>query len=160
MDTHNPAPPYPPHAVAAATHPRQRGLTLGIALIFLLLATLLGVSALQVSALEQVLAGNTQQSYRRFQAVESGIDAAFRSALRSRTQLRDSSVIERAYTFDGIAVATRTAYRGAARTLPYGYSLRGEFRAQHFAIRGVAQTRAGSEAAHERGLAVIGPGRR
>lgn len=160
MQPHSPVPPYPPHALAAARHARQRGLTLGISLIFLVLATLLGVSALQVSALEQILAGNTQQSYRRFQAVESGIDAAFRSALRSRSQMRDSSVIERVYTFDGIAVATRTAYRGAGRTLPHGYSLRGGFRAQHFAIRSVALTEAGSEAAHERGLAVIGPGRR
>lgn len=143
-----------------APYARQQGLVLGIALIFLLLFALLGVAALQASALEQIMAANSQRSYRVFQAIESGIDAALRDAARQRSRPHDLSGSERSDRFNGITVTRRIEYQGAAHTVPDGYSLRGAFRAHHFTIRAETGTASGVAAAHERGMAVIGPGDR
>lgn len=136
---------------------RQKGLVLGIALIFLLLFALLGVAALQASALEQIMAANSQRSYRTFQAVESAIDVALRDAIRQRSRLRDTTGAVSSRIFAGITVTSRIEYQGTAHTVPDGYSLRGAFRAHHFFIRAESGTGSGA-AAHQRGIMVIGPG--
>lgn len=51
----------------------QAGVALIFALVILLVLTLLSVSALRISSFEQVMAGNTQEINRAFQAAESGM---------------------------------------------------------------------------------------
>jgi len=63
---------------AAASAPRptrgdQRGMALVFALVVLLILTILGVSALRTSSLEQLMSGNTQEQTRAFEAADSGL---------------------------------------------------------------------------------------
>jgi len=51
----------------------QRGVALVFALMILLVLTLLSLSALRTSSLEQIMAGNTQELTRAFEAAESGL---------------------------------------------------------------------------------------
>lgn len=62
-------------ARAAALPParRQRGIVLVVGLVFLLVLTILGVTSLRSTALEQRLAGNLQQRTVAFQDAESRI---------------------------------------------------------------------------------------
>lgn len=55
----------PPHAV--------RGIALVMALVFLLLLTLLGISALNTTSLEEKMAGNVKDRNLAFQAAESAL---------------------------------------------------------------------------------------
>ncbi|HYA37979.1 MAG TPA: PilX N-terminal domain-containing pilus assembly protein [Candidatus Methylomirabilis sp.] len=66
-------------AVASAPHPvdgRQRGMALVFALVVLLILTILGVSSLRTSSLEQLMAGNTQEQTRALEAADSGLSRA------------------------------------------------------------------------------------
>lgn len=51
---------------------RQVGAALVMALVILLVLTLLGVSAMRTSSLEQIMSGNVQDMMRAFEAAESG----------------------------------------------------------------------------------------
>ncbi len=53
--------------------PRQRGVALVMALVFLLLLTLIGVAALNTTSLEEKMAGNVKDRNLAFQAAESGL---------------------------------------------------------------------------------------
>ena len=61
--------PGRPHAVPR----RQRGVTLFVALIFLMVLALLGIVAAQNSGLEERMAGNTRNRDLAFQAAESAL---------------------------------------------------------------------------------------
>lgn len=52
----------------------QRGIALVVALIFLLMLTILGVTVMQTASLEGRMAGNTQESNRIFEATQSAMD--------------------------------------------------------------------------------------
>jgi type IV pilus assembly protein PilX len=54
----------------------QRGVALVMALVFLLLLTMLGVSALSTTSLEEKMAGNTKERNTAFQAAESALIVA------------------------------------------------------------------------------------
>lgn len=56
---------------------QQGGTVLVIALILLLVLTILGVAALNTSALEEKMAASTQEIHRAFQAAEAGLDTGF-----------------------------------------------------------------------------------
>jgi Tfp pilus assembly protein PilX len=56
-----------------SVRPAERGIALVFALLVLLVLTLLGVSALRTSALEQLMSGSAQEMTRAFQAAESGL---------------------------------------------------------------------------------------
>ena len=55
---------------------RQRGVTLILALIFLAILMLLGVTVAQTSSMEERMAGNTRDRDVAFQSAEAAIDAA------------------------------------------------------------------------------------
>lgn len=61
------------HSLAAAP---QKGVALIMALIFLLLLTILGVSALGTTSLEEKMAANTKERNTAFQAAESALIVA------------------------------------------------------------------------------------
>jgi len=58
---------------------RQRGAVLVVAMILLVVLTLLGVSAMTTTRLEERMASNDQEINRAFQSAESGLSAAFNS---------------------------------------------------------------------------------
>lgn len=57
----------------------QSGAALVFSLVVLLILTILGVSALRTSALEQLMAGNTQELTRALEAADSGLGISFRN---------------------------------------------------------------------------------
>lgn len=56
---------------------RERGTVLVVALVLLLVLTLLGVSTMNMTRIEERMAANSQEMTRAFQAAESGLSAAF-----------------------------------------------------------------------------------
>lgn len=64
--------------VLIGQHPvtRQAGVTLVVSLIFLLLLTILGVTAMSTNALQEKMAGNMRDKDVAFQATESALRAA------------------------------------------------------------------------------------
>ncbi len=54
----------------------QSGMALVFALVVLLILTILGVSALRTSSLEQLMSGNVQDQTRAFEAADSGVGHA------------------------------------------------------------------------------------
>lgn len=55
---------------------QDRGVALVIALVFLVMLTILGVSVMNTASLEGRMAGNAQETNRAFHAAESAIDNA------------------------------------------------------------------------------------
>lgn len=66
-----PAHRFPATTAAAGSH--QRGAVLAISLIMLLLLTLIGVTAMQVTTMEERMAGNMLDVNRAFQASEAAL---------------------------------------------------------------------------------------
>lgn len=77
---------------------RQQGVTLVIALIFLVLLTLLGTTIAANNSLQERMAGNTRQRDLAFQAAEHALNAA-------QTQINNPVSAERAY-IDAIVAGT------------------------------------------------------
>ena len=66
--------PRPPHA-------RQQGAVLIISMIFLIIMTLLAVTGMNTSSMEEKMASNSQEATRAFQAAETGLAQAFDDVL-------------------------------------------------------------------------------
>jgi type IV pilus assembly protein PilX len=60
---------------------RQSGAVLIVALVILVILTLLGVTAMNTSFLQESIASNTQQQAHAFQAAETGLNRAFADSL-------------------------------------------------------------------------------
>lgn len=56
---------------------RERGAVLIVAMILLVVLTLLGVSAMNTSQLEERMASNSQEAARAFESAETGLSMAF-----------------------------------------------------------------------------------
>jgi type IV pilus assembly protein PilX len=63
------------HARGNIAAPRERGITLVVSLIFLLLLTMLGVTAMSTSTLQEKMAGNLRDQDMALQAAESALRA-------------------------------------------------------------------------------------
>ena len=73
----------------AKAHPRQQGAALVVALIMLLVMTVLGIAAMQVTRIEERMAGNSRDVNLAFQGAEAGLrDAEARIAARPRDRGR------------------------------------------------------------------------
>lgn len=75
LTTHIPTVGKSPARTPATSNSRQQqGVALVVALIFLLMLTILGVSVMQTASLEGRMAANSQETNRVFQAAQSAID--------------------------------------------------------------------------------------
>ena len=52
---------------------RERGMALIMSLVILMILTLLGITAMSTSSLEEKMSGNTQEGTRAFEVAESGL---------------------------------------------------------------------------------------
>ncbi len=59
---------------------RETGAVLVMAMVVLLIVTIIGVSALNISALEEKMAGNIQDGVRAFEHAETGLNKALNTA--------------------------------------------------------------------------------
>lgn len=74
----------------------QRGAALVMALVILLILTLLGITAMGTSSLEEKMAGNIQEATRAFEAGESGLNRA----LNEEGTLDLNNTTTKNYSFD------------------------------------------------------------
>lgn len=86
---------------------RQSGAVLIVAMIILVILTLLGVTTMNTTSLQERIASNTQEQVHAFQAAETGLNQAFADNL--------------AYDISGTYTggATPTAFAGSADSASY-----------------------------------------
>jgi Tfp pilus assembly protein PilX len=128
--------------IDAAFPSAQTGVALVFSLVILLVLTILGISSLRISTLEQAMSGNTQEGIRAFQAAESGLA---RSLSDTATFSSPSSGITtvRNYTFTDMG-AQVTVETNFIQSVPPGRSAvptgQGSADAAHFDQRAVGTT--------------------
>ena len=86
---------------------RQSGAVLIVAMILLVVLTLLGVTAMNTTSLQERIASNTQEQVHAFQAAETGLNQAF----------TDNLAFDITSTYTG--GATPTTFAGAADSAAY-----------------------------------------
>ena len=87
----------PELSVTPATHavnPGQRGMALVFALVVLLILTILGVSGLRTSSLEQLMSGNVQEQTRAFEAADSGLSRALNDIKTNTTSVDPTTFVD------------------------------------------------------------------
>lgn len=97
---------------------QERGVVLVIALIFMLVLTILGVTVMNTSALEGRMAGNTQETNRAFQGAESAIENVFAdgSAFNELVNVGDST--SKSVNYPGTSVTVDVTYAARRNTPP------------------------------------------
>lgn len=102
--------PYPPGG-------NQRGMALVFALMVLLILTILGVSALRTSSLEQLMSGNTQEQTRAFEAADSGLSRALNDIKTNAGSVDPTSFVNNTqYTYQVASTAERSTATATAKT--------------------------------------------
>ena len=86
---------------------RQSGAVLIVAMIILVILTLLGVTAMNTTSLQERIAANTQEQVHAFQAAETGLNLAF----------ADNLAYDISSTYTG--GATLTPFAGSADSASY-----------------------------------------
>lgn len=139
---------------------RERGMVLVIVLILLAVISMLAVTTLTVTGMEEKMAANEQEFGRVFQAAESGIASAMKLKNVLDSTATEGSPTTNTFTFrSGNDTAVTTSwYQAMGREAPPGYSMGGPFRAHYFTMRSAASTSGGAAASHRQGYYVIGPG--
>jgi len=153
---------------------RASGFALFACMIFLALAMLVGVRAMQSASLDERMAGNALHRRQAFEAAESALVLAAREPLTLTGPGTPAIVIDFTIYGDRICrddqrqscrtgtqgaatrVTTTSRYRAASPKPPPGYSLDGPFISRHFSI--TADARHGpSQVRLERGYRRLGP---
>jgi len=100
-----------------ATRGDQRGMALVFALIVLLILTILGVSALRTSSLEQLMSGNTQEQTRAFEAADSGLSRALNDIKTNTASVDPTSFANNTqYTYQVSSTTERSTTTATAKT--------------------------------------------
>jgi Tfp pilus assembly protein PilX len=101
-------------AMAAAS---QRGIVLIFSLIILLVLTLLGVGSMRTAAIEQMMAGNTQEMMRAFQAADSGLDKSL-NTIKTSTPADPESFVTTTWTYSDMHSAVEAQQPGLLQIGP------------------------------------------
>lgn len=120
----------------------QRGAVLVVALVILSVLTLISLSGMNNTMLEETMAGNQQETNRAFQAAESGLANVFRTAAAFNLGTPVTSTA----TIAGTATNRTTTTSFQAWTKPpvgSGYSST-SFRAAHFEAISTGNSAAGA----------------
>ncbi len=135
---------------------QQRGMVLVLGLIMLLVITVLGVSALTTSNLEQRMAANAQNSGVTFQAAESAILRTMADDAQLTAAVNGSGTVTTQYTDIAANVSTATELTSGSPTFQPGTSFK--IGAYPFDIRGTASMNAtGSASEHLQGIRRMAP---
>lgn len=135
---------------------RQSGAVLIVAMILLVVLTLLGVTAMNTTSLEEKMASNTQEQVRAFQAAETGLSQAFNDT--------------NSYDISGTYSVASTAFAGTDNEAAYGTSFLGfsppppgslysatSFQAAHFNFRSIGTSGSNLSAVINGGAYQIAP---
>jgi hypothetical protein len=134
--------------------PRQRGAALIVSLVLMLVLTVLGISAMNMSTLELTMAGNTQAAQLAFQAAETGIDRAMAGNV---TTVAPTNYVDIALG-DGSYSYTSQIACAATTPVPEGiYSEGGGARAIHFDATSTGQGPRNAVSVHTHSVYIVGP---
>jgi type IV pilus assembly protein PilX len=144
---------------------RQRGVALVVALVFLLMLTILGVSTMNTSALEGRMAGNTQENNRAFQGAESALDSAWKdgsvfalSWVPGQTQTDPNSP----FTSTGPRVDVDVTWEATVSTTrtsdPKKINASGKYSTAIFAMKSTSKTATNAESLVVHGVSRDAPG--
>ncbi len=138
----------------------QRGMVLIVVLIMLTVLTILGITTMGSSTMEERMAANVQEYNRAFQAAESGISEHMKEADALLSTATEASPVNHNYSYRGGKETVNTAswYEAKGREAPPGYSMGGPFRAHYFSMQSTGSTTSGASSQHRQGYYVIGPG--
>lgn len=133
----------------------QRGAALIMALVILLVLTVLGISALTTTTLEEKMSGNTQETTRAFEAAESGVNSALGTA--GVLNLNASTVND--FTYGGF---TNARAKVTSKFIQYSPPKRGsgysaQMRSANFAIESEGKTNANAISTVNQGIGQIMP---
>ena len=132
----------------------QQGAVLIVAMIMLVILTLLGVSGMNTTRLEERMAANTQEHYRAFQNAESGLSEAMASS--GSWELSDGDEQE-VLIPDGEDGSHQRTYIGWTDTFPRGELWGTKFRTYYFNFRSEGNTEANVSVVLNGGAFLIGP---
>lgn len=134
---------------------QQRGMTMIIVMIFLLLLTLLGVSSMSTANMQERMASNTQNQVTTFQAADTAISQVISTGTAFNAAMVSSSSVNASDTIGNVTISTSTS--GSGSSVPRGYDLT-MFTSNDFSINAVADNSATkAHAENQQQVSIIGP---
>lgn len=141
------------YSLAAGGPAHQRGVTLAVSLVLLLAITIIGVSSLTTTSLEERMAGNIQELNRAFQTAESGLNQAFANSADFSLAQPVTSNVTNTHAF---AEATTEFKQFTKPRRGSGWSAK-EFSSAHFETESTGTTNSGAVATVHQGAYQIMP---
>lgn len=139
----------------------QQGVVLITGLVFLVILTLLGITALSTNTLEERMAANSQDINRAFQAAESGISVAFNSgsAFAGTTDDYSSSTADSQGTYNA-TITVNSTFRASVDVSGYqdidSASDEGLYKWYYYDVRSTGATQSGATSVVGVGAKVLG----
>lgn len=134
---------------------RQRGTALVLSLVILVILTILGVTALSTSSLEEKMAGSMQEVTKAFEAAESGVE----SALATPGVMNLNAATTNSFTYNsgqsGTADVTTTLIEFSPPKRGSGYS--SQYRAANFSLSSKGTTTSNARVTIDQGVGQIMP---
>lgn len=93
-------------ALYPRTNTHERGTALIMSLVILMILTILGITAMSTSSLEEKMSGNTQEGTRAFQVAESGL----RKAMTDNSLFSEGASTSQQYPFNGRVTKVTSTY--------------------------------------------------
>lgn len=137
------------------TRNRQAGVALFVSLILLVVITLVAVSAMGISKLQLLIAGNTQYSMQAFQRGQSALETRFINESFDTTMSNDTADYKKGTE---TVATTAVTYIRSSNIPAGGYSLDAGYAAFHFEITANAEAPRGAQSEQTQGFYIIGPG--
>jgi len=146
--------PVPALLQTYRAHSHQRGVVLIMSLVFLMILTILGISAMGTSSLEEKMSGNIQESTHAFQAGESGLSQAFNTA--GALSLSGTTTYTFNYSSNKYKAVVDTTFKQFS-TPKRGSGYGNNFDAANFDQTATATTTANAKSVIHQGIGLIVP---
>ncbi len=142
---------------------RQRGAALAVALVFLVVLTIIGVTALRTTTLEERMAGNLQEHTRAFQAAEAGVARTISDvnnfssgqAVSLNAELTNPSVSAQDTYLSSASMSTSYLGQTAPTRSPKAWGL-GSAAFHHFDIESTGTTGRNAKVTVDQGVYLVG----
>lgn len=148
---------------------QQSGIALAVSIVFMLLLSLVGLSAVKNNTFEQRMSTNIQHMMHAFHYAESGIAKAVQNPLLISSQYTKTSALKESLceaTGGGVTncsdasggnAATESYYEGVGKKPPINYSLDAGFANHFFEVTSTGKS-GQAISTHRQGLFIVGPG--
>lgn len=134
----------------------QHGTVLVASLVILLILTILGISAMGTSTLEQKMSGNIQEATHAFESAESGLNQAFNTS--GALSLNETTKNTFNYNNGKSSAEVETTFKQfSTPKRGSGYSMK-DFQAANFDQQSTGRTTTNAKAVVHQGVGLIVPG--